>query len=167
VVERWILARLRNRSFFSLAELNRAILKLLEEINHRQMEHLERSRLELFKELDQPVLRSLPEKPFEYATTKTTRVNIDYHVEFDKHFYSVPYTLIHEEVRIRATEHMVAIYHKSKREPVALHPRNGLHGRYSTQTAHMLPKHQKAAEWSGERLTRWAGEIGSQTSQLI
>jgi len=167
VVERWILARLRNRTFFSLAELNRAILKLLEEINYRQMEHLEKSRRELFEELDQPALRSLPEKAFEYATTKTTRVNIDYHVEFDKHFYSVPYTLIHEEVRIRATEHMLEIFHKSKREPVALHPRNGLPGRYSTQTAHMPPKHQKAAEWSGERLTRWAGEIGPQTSQLI
>jgi len=167
VVERWILARLRNRIFFSLAELNRAILKLLEEINHRQMEHLERSRLELFEELDRPVLRSLPEKPFEYATTKTTRVNIDYHVEFEKHFYSVPYTLIHEEVRIRATEHMLEIFHKSKVPPVATHPRSSVPGRYSTQPAHMPSKHQKAAEWSGERLTRWAGEIGSQTSQLI
>jgi transposase len=167
VVERWILARLRNRIFFSLAELNQAILKLLEEINQRQMEHLEKSRLELFEELDQPVLRSLPEKPFEYATTKTTRVNIDYHVEFDKHFYSVPYTLIHEEVRIRATEHLLEIFHKSQVLPVATHPRSSVPGRYSTQPAHMPPKHQKAVEWSGERLTHWAGEIGSQTSQLI
>ena len=167
VVERWILARLRNRTFFSLAELNRAILKLLEELNHRQMEQLEKSRRELFEELDQPVLRPLPEKPFEYATTKTTRVNIDYHVEFEKHFYSVPYTLIHEEVRIRATEHMLEIFHKSKVQPVAIHPRSKVPGRYSTQPAHMPPKHQKAAEWSGERLTHWAGEIGSQTSQLI
>src|SRR4030042_304585 len=90
VVERWILARLRNRTFFSLAALNRASLKLLEEINYRQMEHLEKSRLELFEELDRPALRSLREKPFEYATTKTTRVNIDYHVEFDKHFSPSP-----------------------------------------------------------------------------
>ena len=167
VVERWIIARLRNRTFFSLAELNQAALKLLEEINQRQMEHLEKSRLELFKELDQPVLRSLPEKPFEYATTKTTRVNIDYHVEFDKHFYSVPYTLIHEEVRIRATEHLLEIFHKSSVLPVATHPRSNVAGRYSTQPAHMPSKHQKATEWSGERLTRWAGEIGPQTSQLI
>ena len=167
VVERWILARLRNRTFFSLAELNRAILKLLEEINHRQMEHLEKSRLELFEELDRPALRPLPEKPFEYATTKTTRVNIDYHVEFEKHFYSVPYSLIHEEVRIRATEHMLEIFHKSKVPPVATHPRSSVPGRYSTQPAHMPPKHQKAAEWSGERLAHWAGEIGPQTSLLI
>jgi transposase len=167
VVERWILARLRNRTFFSLAELNRAILKLLEEINHRQMEHLEKSRRELFEEQDQPVLRPLPEKPFEYATTKTTRVNIDYHVEFEKHFYSVPYLLIHEEVRIRATEHMLEIFHKSQVPPVATHPRSSVPGRYSTQPAHMPPKHQKAVEWSGERLIRWAGEIGPQTSQLI
>jgi len=167
VVERWILARLRNRIFFSLAELNRAILKLLEELNHRQMEHLERSRLELFEELDQPALRSLPEKAFEYATTKNTRVNIDYHVEFDKHFYSVPYTLNHEEVRIRATEHMLEIFHKSSVLPVATHPRSSVPGRYSTRPADMPPKHQKVAEWSGERLARWGGEIGPQTSQLI
>jgi len=167
VVERWILARLRNRTFFSLAELNRAILKLLEEINHRQMEHLEKSRRELFEELDRSALRPLPEKPFEYATTKTTRVNIDYHVEFEKHFYSVPYTLIHEEVRIRATEHMLEIFHKSSVLPVATHPRSSVPGRYSTRPADMPPKHQKATEWSGERLTRWAGEIGPQTSQLI
>ena len=77
------------------------------------------------------------------------------------------YTLIHEEVRIRATEHMLEIFHKSKVQPVAIHPRSKVPGRYSTQPAHMPPKHQKAAEWSGERLTRWAGEIGSQTSQLI
>jgi transposase len=167
VVERWILARLRNRTFFSLAELNRAILKLLEELNHRQMEHLERSRRELFEELDRPALRPLPEKPFEYATTKNTRVNIDYHVEFEKHFYSVPYTLIHEEVRIRATEHMLEIFHKGSVQPVAIHPRSSVPGRYSTRPADMPPKHQKAAEWSGERLTRWAGEIGSQTSLLV
>jgi transposase len=167
VVERWILARLRNRIFFSLGELNRAILKLLEELNHRQMEHLERSRLELFEELDRPALRPLPEKPYEYATTKTTRVNIDYHMEFEKHFYSVPYTLIHEEVRIRATEHMLEIFHKSSVQPIAIHPRSRVPGRYSTQPVHMPPKHQKAAEWNPERITRWAGEIGPLTSQLI
>jgi len=167
VVERWIMARVRNRTFFSLAELNRAIPKLLLDLNNRRMEHLEKSRRELFEELDQPALRSLPAKPYEYATFKTCRVNIDYHVEFEKHFYSVPYRLIHAEVRVRATERMVEIFHKSQPEVVALHPRSALPGRYSTQPAHMPAKHQKTADWSGERLLRWAAEIGPLTAQLV
>jgi transposase len=167
VVERWIIARLRNRTFFSLAELNRAIQPLLEEINGREMEHVEKSRRELFEELDKPALRPLPDRPYEYATSKVARVNIDYHVDFEKHFYSVPFTLIHEEVRIRASERMVEIYHTSQREPVAVHPRSSVPGRYSTQTSHMPPKHQKAGEWTPERLVRWASEIGPHTAKLI
>ena len=167
VVERWISARLRNRTFFSLAELNRAIHPLLEEVNARKMEHLEKSRRELFEELDQPALRPLPELPFEYATSKIARVNIDYHVDFEKHLYSVPFTLIHEEVRIRASERLVEIYHKSQLEAVAVHPRSSVPGRFTTLTAHMPPKHQKAGEWTGERLERWAAEMGPHTAQLI
>jgi transposase len=167
VVERWILARLRNRTFFSLAELNRAIAQLLEELNNRPMEHLGKSRKQLFEELDRPALRPLPQTPFEYATWKTARVNIDYHVEFEKHFYSVPYELIHQEVRIRASERMIEIFHKSKPEAVAIHPRSHVLGRYSTQTAHMPTKHQKAGEWTPDRLQRWAEDIGPHTSQLI
>lgn len=167
VVERWILARLRHRTFFSLAELNRAIRKLLADLNHRKMEHLEKSRRELFEELDRPTLRPLPERPYEYATWKAARVNIDYHVEFEKHFYSVPFTLIHEQVRIRATEQLVEIFHKRSRDPVAIHPRNPTPGRYSTQTAHMPTTHQKAGEWNAERLVRWADEIGPQTALLV
>jgi transposase len=167
VVERWILARLRNRTFFSLAELNRAIRQLLEDINDRPMEHLEKSRRALFEEIDQPALRPLPERPFEYATYKTVRVNIDYHIEFEKHFYSVPHTLIHEAVRVRASERMVEIYHPSQREPIAIHPRSSAPGRYSTQTVHMPDNHQKVGEWNAERLARWAAEIGPQTAGLV
>ncbi len=167
VVERWILARLRNRTFFSLAELNRAIAELLFELNNKPMEHLEKSRRQLFEELDQPALQPLPDRPYEYATWKTARVNIDYHVEFEKHFYSVPFDLIHQEVRIRASERMIEIFHASKPQAVALHPRSRVPGRYSTQIAHMPLKHQKAAEWTPERLLRWADEIGPLTSQLI
>jgi transposase len=167
VVERWILARLRNRTFFSLGELNRFIQSLLGELNNRKMEHLEKTRRELFDEVDRPALRPLPERPYEFATFKTCRVNIDYHVEFEKHFYSVPYTLIHEEVRIRATEHLLEIFHKRQVDPVALHPRSSRPGMYTTQSAHMPPKHQSTAEWSGERLLEWAGKIGPQTSQLV
>src|SRR4030042_1721059 len=126
--------------------MDRALLKLREELNNRPMEHLGKSRKQLFEELDQPALRPLPQTPFEYATWKTARVNIDYHVEFEKHFYSVPYGLIHQEVRIRASDGMFWIFPKSKPEPVAIHPRSNISGRYSTQTAHMPITHQKAGE---------------------
>ena len=167
VVERWILARLRNQTFFSLAAVNRAMALWLLELNNKPMEHLEKSRRQLFEELDQPALHPLPETPYEYATWKTARVNIDYHVEFEKHFYSVPYELIHQEVRIRASERMVEIFHQSQSQAVALHLRSRVPGRYSTQIAHMPLNHQKAAEWTPERLLRWADEIGPQTRQLI
>ena len=104
MVERWILARLRDRQFFGLAELNQAILKLLVELNQREMKHLGQSRLELFEELDRPVLAPLPVQPYEFAFWKSARVHIDYHVAFEKHNYSVPHTLIGKEVDIRATE---------------------------------------------------------------
>lgn len=167
VVERWILARLRNQIFFSLVALNRAIAELLLELNNKPMEHLEKSRRQLFEALDQPALHPLPETLYEYATWKTARVNIDYHVEFEKHFYSVPYELIHQEVRIRASERMMEIFHSSKPKAVALHPRSHVPGRYSTQIAHMPLKHQQAAEWTPERLLRWADEIGPHTHGLI
>jgi transposase len=167
VVERWILAALRNRTFFSLAELNREMRILLAEINQKKMVHLEKSRRELFEELDQPALHSLPERPYEYTEWKNARVNIDYHVEYDKHYYSVPYILIHEEVRIRASEHMIAICHKSQSEPVALHPRSHAAGRYTTLTEHMPVNHQKAGEWTPERIRHWASEIGPQTVLLV
>lgn len=167
VVERWILARLRHQTFVSLSGLNRAIADLLQELNRTPMEHLEKSRKQLFEELDQPVLRPLPPQPYAYATWKIARVNIDYHVEFEKHFYSVPFALIHQEVRIRASEHLIEIFHKSQPQAVALHPRSRVPGRYSTQTAHMPANHQKASEWTPERLLRWAAEIGPSTAQVI
>lgn len=161
------MAALRNQTFFSLSEMNRAIAHRVEELNGRLMQHLGKSRKQLFEELDRPVLRPLPEKSFEYAEWKTARINIDYHVEFDKHFYSAPYELIHQEVRIRATERMLEIFHKSKKEPVAIHPRRRTVGGYSTQKAHMPLKHQKAGEWTPERLQSWADSIGPQTGQFI
>ena len=122
VAERWILARLRNRSFFSLAELSQAIRELLAPLNQRTMKHLNHSRLEFFELLDQPALRPLPDQPYEFATWKKARVHIDYHIEFKKHYYSVPHTLIHEEVYVRATESTVEIFFENRR--IASHPRS-------------------------------------------
>jgi transposase len=165
VVERWILARLRDRTFFSLAELNQAIGELLTELNDRPMQQMKQSRRELFVELDQPALRSLPQQPYEYAHWQKRRVHIDYHVEYDKHFYSVPHILRGKEVDIRATEKTVEIYYQRQRQ--ASHIRRQAPGRHSTQRDHMPPAHQYVADWSPERFQRWAGEIGSQTQELI
>jgi len=140
---------------------------VLDELNSRVMEHLGKSRRELYETLERPCLRALPEKPYEFAQHKVTRVNIDYHVEFDKHFYSVPHLLVHQEVRVRATEHLVEIYHKSKTEPVAVFPRGHREGGYSTCKEHMPPRHKFYAEWTPERFMDWAARIGPQTASLV
>ena len=165
VVERWILARLCNRTFFSLADLNQAIRELLDKLNRRPMEHLGRSRREFFEMLDEPALKSLPELPYEFATWKKARVSIDYHIAFEKHYYSVPHTLIHEEVYVRATQTTIEIFFKNRR--VASHRRVNSPGRHSTLSEHMPPAHQKYLEWSPERFVRWAETIGPQTAQLV
>ena len=165
VVERWILARLRDRHFFSLFELNQAILKLLFELNRREMKHLGQSRLEIFETLDKPALAPLPEKPYEFALWKRARVHIDYHVCFEKHYYSVPYTLIGKQVDTRATENTVEIFYQRQR--VASHRRSEVKGRYSTLNEHMPPAHTYYSQWSPERFLHWAEEIGGQTTELI
>jgi transposase len=165
VVERWIVARLRHQTFFDLASLNQAIRPLLDEINQRPMAHLEKSRQELFAAVDHPALHPLPATPYEFACLKTCRVNIDYHVEYLKHYYSVPYTLIHEEVTLRATERTVEILHKNR--AIATHLRSDVPGRYTTQPLHMPVRHQKALEWSPERFVRWAEDLGPATTQVI
>jgi transposase len=165
VVERWILAPLRDRTFFSLAELNQSIWELLAELNDRPMRHLGQSRRELFESLDKPALAPLPTQPYEFARWKKARVHIDYHVSFEKHHYSVPYNLIGKEVDIRATERTVEIFYQRTRR--ASHRRSFLQGRYSTQNEHMPPAHQKYSDWSPERFLCWAEEIGPETTRLI
>lgn len=160
-VERWVLAPLRNRTFFSIGEANRAIVPLLEALNQKEMQQMGKSRKELFEELDQPALRPLPERPYEYAAWKTAKVNIDYHVEFDGHFYSAPYTLVRQEVRVRATESLVAIYHNGRQ--VTVHPRSQAKGRFSTHSEHMPSNHQFIAGMGPDWLLKEAEKIGPQT----
>lgn len=164
-VERWVLAPLRNRTFFSVGEANRAIVPLVQALNQREMQHLGKSRKELFEELDQPALRSLPEHPYEYATWKTAKVNIDYHVAFEGHYYSVPYALVRQEVRIRASEDLVAIFHKGQQ--VAVHPRSPAQGRFSTRTEHMPSHHKFMAAADGDWFLREATKIGPQTTAYL
>ena len=165
VVERWILARLRKRTFFSLADLNQATRELLDELNKRPMEHLGRSRRQFFEMLDQPALKPLPEQPYEFAVWKKAHVNIDYHIQFEKHYYSVPYTLIHEELYVRAAESTIEIFFKNRR--VASHRRVNSPGRHTTLADHMPPAHQEYQQWSPDRFIRWAQTIGSHTALLV
>lgn len=165
VVERWILARLRNRTFFSLAEANAAMAKLLEELNTRPFKKLPGSRREAFEALDQPALRSLPTTLFEFAEWKKARVNIDYHVEVQGHYYSVPYQLLKQQLEVRLTATTVECLHKSKR--VASHPRSYQKGRHSTLVEHMPKAHQQYAGWDAKRLINWAAKIGPETAALV
>jgi transposase len=164
-VERWVIAPLRKRTFFSLAEVNRAIREQLDQLNNKVMLAVGRTRRQEFEEIDRPNLRPLPEKPYEYAVLKTVRVNIDYHVEFEKHFYSAPHTLIHQEVELHATEHMLEIFYKGK--SVAVHPRSSKPGRFSTLSEHMPPNHQFVDRVNASQLVQWAEAVGPQTTALI
>ncbi len=165
VVERWILARLRNRQFFSLAELNVAIAELLEVLNNRPFKKLPGTRLSMFESLDRPAMQPLPATPYQYAEWKKVRVNIDYHVAIDKHYYSVPYQLVKQQLDARVTSNTVELIHKGKR--VASHRRAYQPGRHTTVNAHMPKAHREYAEWSPERLVRWAGETGPATAKLV
>ncbi len=165
VVERWILARLRNHTFFSLAELNRAIAGLLEHLNARPFKKLPGSRRELFEQLDRPALRPLPVQPYEFALWKKARVHIDYHIAVERHYYSVPYQLVKCEVEIRLTANIVEVLHRGQR--VASHRRSYKSGGFTTLPEHMPRAHRAYAAWTPQRLVRWAEKTGPATAALI
>ena len=165
IVERWILARLRNRQFFSLVELNAAIAELLEVLNNRPFQKLPGCRKSVFDSLDHPAMRSLPAAAYEYAEWKKVRVNIDYHVAIDKHYYSVPYQLVKQQLDARVTARTVELIHKGKR--VASHRRSYRPGQHTTVNSHMPKAHREYAEWTPQRLVRWAGETGPATAKLV
>jgi hypothetical protein len=158
-------APLRNRTFFSVGEANRAIAPLLQSLNEKEMAHLGKSRKELFEELDQPALRPLPERPYEFAVWKNAKVNIDYHVVFEGHYYSVPHTLVRKEVQIRATETMITIFHRS--EQVAIHPRSLYQGRFTTRIEHMPANHSFILHADQDWFLKEAAKIGPQTATYI
>lgn len=164
-VERWVLAPLRERRFFSLTEVNEAMLPLTQALNARPGRGLPASRLELFRSLDQPALRPLPERPYELALWKKARVHIDYHVRVEEHFYSVPHRLIQQEVEVRLTGQTVEVFHAGAR--VASHIRSYRSGGFTTLPEHMPANHREWGEWSPERLTRWATRTGPATAQLV
>jgi transposase len=169
IVQRWILAVLRHETFFSLPALNARIRVLLDLLNDRPMRTYRASRRELFIRLDQPALRPLPDQPFVFAEWKLARVNIDYHVELEGHYYSVPHPLVGEQVELRFTAGTLEVYCRGDR--VASHPRHGpehrLPGRHSTKPSHMPKAHQKHLAWTPSRLIHWGESVGSATGELV
>jgi transposase len=163
--KRWILAVLRHRTFYSLAELNAAIRECLEDLNARLLRRAKRSRRELFEAMDRPAALLLPAVPYEYAEWYKARVNIDYHIEVEGHYYSVPFRLRHERLDVRLTATTMEAFLKGER--VAAHARSCIRGGYTTLKEHMPPEHRSYAEWSPERFVQWAANTGAATARLV
>ncbi len=160
-----MLAPLRDRTFFSLAELNRAIGELVAELNGRPFQKLEGSRRSLFEELDRPALRPLPAERYQFAQWRKARVNIDYHIEVDHNYYSVPYTLVRKEVEVRLTLGTVEAFFRGRR--VASHIRACGRGRFVTDEAHMPEAHRRQRDRTPSWLIAQAEAIGPETGKLV
>jgi transposase len=157
LVERWILAKLRHYSFFSLAEVNACIKGLLNELNERPFKQIPGSRLSLFEQMEKPALKPLPEHPYQFSDIKRVKVNIDYHVQYQRHHYSVPHQFVGETLELHADETRVALYFQQKM--IASHSRKFFAG-MTTEPSHMPMRHQKHHTWTPGRLKNWAKDIG-------
>lgn len=166
VAERWLLARIRNETFTSLGALNARLRELTADLNARTMRTYKASRRELFERLDRPALAALPEQPYEASTWKKVGLNIDYHVEFERHFYSAPWALRVEAATLwlRATTTTIEVFHG--RERVAAHVRSYVVGGFTTKPEHMPSTHRAHAEWRPSRILAWADTVGPQTRAL-
>ena len=165
LASRWILAVLRNRLFASLSEVREAVKPLLERLNGRVMRKLKKSRRQVFEEVERATLRPLPERPYELAYWAVARVNLDYHVEYEAHYYSVPHTLARQQVEVRATETTVEVLKNNVR--VASHQRSHQPHRHTTQAEHMPRSHREHAEWTPSRIVSWAKSVGPSTALLV
>lgn len=164
-VTRWILARLRDETFFSLRQLNTRIAELLVELNDRPLKGLGQSRRELYEQLDRPALKPLPASRYVLAEWKKVRVGPDYHVELAGHYYSVPYQLVRQQLDLRACSATVEVFHRGKR--VAAHARTGRRGRHTTVAAHMPKAHQAYLDWTPKRLVDWGRKTGRSTAAVV
>lgn len=166
IAQRWILARLRNRKFFSLAELNNAIAELVEELNRRRFQKLPGNRLQAFETLDLPAMKVLPSLRFEVAERKTTRANIDYHIEFDGRYYSVPNQLRQQLIDVRATASIVECRHRGVR--VACHHRSfARQGTAVTLPEHRPKSHEDYGSWPPERMLEWGAKFGPHVEEVV
>lgn len=166
LAERWILARLRNRRFYSLSQANAAIRELVVWLNERPFKKMPGSRRDLFEELERPVMRPLPATRYEFATWRLgLKVNIDYHVDpGEGHYYSVPYQLVGQRVDVRTTAMVIEVFHSNHR--VASHLRSHARGRHSTDPAHMPDSHRRHGEWTPSRIVAWAARTGPATASM-
>ena len=165
IVERWILARLRNRTFVGLTELNQVIRELVLNLNSRPFKKLPGSRISTFEEIDKPALRALPARAYEFTHYKKARVHIDYHVELDKHYYSVPYQFTGKEIGLRFTPERIEFWYQGKQ--IALHVRSYKKGAHTTLPDHMPKSHRKHMEWTPGRFLNWATDIGTGTTRFV
>ena len=165
VAERWVLAPLRNHRFFSLAEANAAIAEQLRIVNNRRFRGQDLSRRALFEQLERPALQPLPQTRYEFAVWKSAKVNIDYHVEFGDHYYSVPHQLVRQPVEVRATTRVVEIFHRGRR--VASHVREYGKRRFITIREHMPASHRAHLEWTPSKLITWGASIGPPVAALV
>jgi transposase len=165
IATRWIIAKLRNRTFFTLAELNEAIRICVDDLNNSNSRHLGTSRRALFEDVERPAMKPLPAEPFEYAEWKQCRAGLDYHVEIHKHYYSVPSTLLKEKLWARITARTVELFHNGRR--VASHVRSSSNRQHTTVAEHMPSAHRRYADFTPESLKRRAAEIGASTTALI
>jgi transposase len=166
LIERWILARLRNHTFFSLGELNREIARLLDELNDRPFQKLSGTRRTRFEAIDRPAMLPLPQQVYEYAQWKKARIHrVDYHVAIDGHNYSAPHRLAGEQVDVRCSATSIEIFHRGER--VAAHARSTRQGGYTTEPGHRPSSHQRHLEWSPERMIRWAAQTGPHTAAVV
>jgi transposase len=165
IVQRWILAALRNHTFFSLSQLNTRIKELLIRLNDRPFRKLPGCRRSRFESLDRPALNPLPANAYVFAQWGKARVNIDYHVEVDRHYYSVPNAYAKKRADVRYTEHTVECFYNSQR--IASHPRSRMIGHHTTVREHMPESHRQYGDWSPERLISWAHKYGECTAELI
>ena len=165
LAERWILARLRNRQFFSLSEVNAAIRPLLVQLNGKVSRHLGASRRQLFDQLDNPALKPLPVAPYVYAEWKKCRAGLDYHVAIDKHYYSVPYQLLKKDLWARITDRTIEVFHVGQR--VASHVKTSSNGKHSTLRDHMPAHHQFRDDWTPERITARAARVGPNVAIFV
>jgi len=166
IVERWVLARLRHHIFYSLESLNQQLRFLTKELNARPMKSYNGlSRNDLFQQIDLPALKALPAHPYEYTEHKIVKVAPDYHVQYDKHHYSVPHSLCGERLEIQATASLIRLYHQGK--CVAQHARSAKAYGQTSELAHFPPAHAAQQKWDSARLQQWAGNIGPDTLGVV
>ena len=157
IIERWVLARLRHHTFFSLGELNQCIKALLVEVNNKPFKQLKGTRQQWFESLDKPALMPLPKQAYQYTDIKIVKVNVDYHIQYDQHIYSVPHHLVGEKLELHAKDKLIELYFHNQR--IVSHVRR-YHPGTTTRPEHMPVRHEAHHKWNAGRLMNWGKDLG-------